>query len=189
MRFYYLLFFILPLAIPAHTQDTVALKHHFFGIDPIDACLGSAIGTYEFTAGKHGVFMAGNYTFPLLGTKAYAGSLGYRYHFNQANTGTFIGPYFKYGKSHSSVTDESRTTYSYDFTYASIGANWGYRRNLWKKYRLYYTFRIGAGYPFSTLTWKGETPESIGGMSLHSFSNIIKLPAFLDSELTLTFAL
>lgn len=189
MRYYYLLFFIMPLSLPVFAEDTLPVKHHYIGLDPIDACLGTLLGNYELVSGRHGFLLEAQNTFPMLGTKAYAGTIAYRFHFKPAITGSFVGPYCKYGKSEASFTDESRTKYSYVLKYTTIGADWGYRGDLWKKHRLYYTLRLGAGYPISTLTWKDEPPGSIGGMSLHTLTSIIKLAAIIDGELTLTFAL
>ncbi len=190
MRYYFLLFFILPLSLPVFAEDTLPVKHHYIGVDPISACFGTLAGTYEYVLGKHGFYLGAQYTFPLLGTKAYAGTVAYCFHYKPGILGTYIGPYCKYGKSEASFTDESRTKYSYVLKYTTFGADWGYRGDLWKKHRLYYTLRLGAGYPICTLTWKGdEPPGSIGGMSLHTLTSIIKITAIIDGELTLTFAL
>ena len=189
MRYYYCFLLFISLSLSVFAEDTLPVKHHYVSVDVISVCFGTLLGNYEYKWGNHGFFMEGEYTFPMLGTKAYAGTLAYRYHFKPTTIGGFIGPYWKYGKSEASIADESKTKFSYVLKYTTIGADWGYRENLWKKHRLYYTLRLGAGYPFSTLTWKDGEPGSIGGLSRHTLYSILKIASFFDGELTLTFAL
>jgi len=172
----------------ANADDSIPAKSHYFSFDVISACLGTMRGSYEFMAGNHGIAVEGQYTFPWLGTKAYEGNVAYRYHFDTSAAGMFAGPYFKMGKTQGSITDDSRINYPYVLTYKTIGADWGIRKKLLKKKWLFYTFRLGAGYPFTSFTWKKDPPETIGGLSLHTFTTILKITAYLDSELTLTLA-
>jgi hypothetical protein len=50
------------------------------------------------------------------------------------------------------------------------------------------TFRIGAGYPFSSsLMWNPSPPDYIGGLRIGLLESIIKITSYLDSELSIAF--
>jgi len=180
---------LIALWIPAAAEDSSAVKHHYLSFDVISACFGTLLGNYEYLLDKHGMCAEASYTFPWLGTRAYEGIIAYRYHFKPAAKGSFVGPFCKFGRSEASIADESRVKYSYTLRYTAFGANWGTRGSLFKSKKLLYTFRIGAAYPWTEFTWKNPPPQTISGLSLHTWISILKINAYLDGELTVTFAL
>lgn len=180
---------IIALSIPVVAQDTVPFKRHYLSFDVVSACFGTLVGNYEYMLGNHGICVEGSTTFPLLGTRAYEGAIAYRYHFKPALKSMFAGPFFKYGKSKGTLSDESRTTYAYTLKYTAFGANWGTRGSLFNSKKLFYTLRLGLAYPWTEFTWDRNPPETMSGLSLHTITSILKISAYLDSELTVTFVL
>jgi hypothetical protein len=179
------LFLLLLFAAQCHAQDAVSPKTNFIGINPISLLLGGIVVNYEHAfAVKHGVFVEGQYSVPIFET-LYGGEIGYRYHFNSAEKGAFVGPFIKYNYLKSKLADENKNNYEYKLSSYSAGINVGNRWKFGKKTGA--TFRIGGGYPFSSLTWNPTPPDYIGGLKIGLLESIIKITSYLDSELSIAF--
>ncbi len=176
------------------TQDTVLTKHHFLSTDPLYAGLGFVIGSYEYRFGKHGFLCEGQYQYPMFGTswlstKGYAGVIAYRFYFKPIAASSFLGLYCKYGKNKTRIIDEYDIKYVCTYRSTTLGLNWGIRKNLFKKKWLFYTYRIGAGYPIASRAWDKNPPETIRGAPPQSFTASAVVYAILDFEVSLTFGL
>jgi hypothetical protein len=168
--------------------DTSARKSNYISFSPISLLVGAVNGNFEHLFGRHGAFIEGEYGLPLL-AKTRVVSLAYRYHFSDNVLSGFCGPYVKVGYVSQKVDDtQNRASYEYALNYTAVGADIGRRGNLWKKFRLLYTLRVGLGYPFHAIDWQPYRPEKIGALWTSTFEKIILINAILDAEFTATFS-
>jgi hypothetical protein len=179
---------VLFCSIIGSAQDTAKVKSNYLAIFPLSLCLGSVGAGYERVSFRHhGIFVDYQYSFPLI-QKGYAGSCGYRYHFKNGGSGSFVGPFFRFGFVEAKMMDASKDKYTYKLYYRSVGLNYGKRGKIFKKLHLNYTYRIGIGYPLqSTISWHPAPPEDFGGISRGGVENLIKLASVIDGELSLIF--
>jgi hypothetical protein len=178
--------FVLFIALAVGAQDTGKVPSNFLGVDPIDLLLGSFVVNFEHVfSTHHGVVVEGQYSIPIF-TESWYGFAGYRYHFEHGAKGSFVGPFCRKGRLKSKLEDEYKEEFPYRLEYLTFGADWGTRGKAWKK--VPYTLRIGFGYPVHTLSWDRRPPEKVNKLDIEVYKKILKLPAYMDSELTVFYS-
>jgi hypothetical protein len=176
-----LLAFILTVSSFGADSDSIPFRHHKIQIDPISLIGGSFAGNYECRINPvHAFAIQGAYTMPRLGNSAFAAGIQYRRYYSPVS---FWGIFANEGEMTLKIPPFERgdtTTYSFDLSYLTIGADWG--KNWYIKKRFPIIFGIGAGIPVkSDLTWKNNVKPTMAS----TFEAIFLISTAIDLELTI----
>jgi hypothetical protein len=162
--------------------DSVPPRHNRIQLNPLGLLSGTVGGNYEFRFDRHHAFaIEGFYIIPLLTSKGHAFGGMYRYYYKQ---NTFFGLFFKKGLGSSKLpSPEQRDTTSYtlDFSYTTLGPNWGKAWYINNRFPI--SFRIGIGLPMQNeVSWKDESKYP---WNPKLFETTTRISSLFDGEVTI----
>jgi hypothetical protein len=162
-------------------RDSIPFRHHRFQIDPLSLLGGSILANYEFKCTPHNALaVEGSYTLPLVGNKGMSAGIQYRYYYTSTAYAGIFGHKGEMAATLPAVERGDTTKYAIELSYATIGVNWGKAWYIKKRYP--FAFRIGAGYPVTSIvTWKNDQKYP----NARLFENFFRFSSALDSELSI----